>query len=60
MGKTDANRDGFITLDDLKNMMSKELYNPTHVGRYYVAVSLEEAETIRGIMHARLLAGNLF
>lgn len=51
MAKVDLNRDGVISFEELKNMMLKEIYNEIHKNRHYVAVSLEEAESIRGIMH---------
>jgi Ca2+-binding EF-hand superfamily protein len=55
--RTDTEKDGRISFEELKNMMLKQLYNELNLNRYYVAVSLEEAECIRGIMHAQIQAG---
>jgi len=42
-----------ISLDDFRNILVSGELLPQHHGRYYVAVSLAEAETIRKILHVR-------
>ncbi len=55
--KVDNDKDMRISFEELKGMMLRQLYNELHQDRYYVAVSLEEAECIRGIIHAQNHAG---
>mmetsp|Transcript_31635 Transcript_31635/g.32121 ORF Transcript_31635/g.32121 Transcript_31635/m.32121 type:complete len:611 (+) Transcript_31635:444-2276(+) len=40
-----------ITFEDLKRLLEQRLYHRTQAGRYYVAVSLFEAECMRAVMH---------
>jgi Ca2+-binding EF-hand superfamily protein len=40
-----------ITFDDMKQLLEQRLYNRIQSGRYYVAMSLFEAECIRAVMH---------
>ncbi len=42
---------GNITFDDLKNMLTQRLYYRVQAGRYYVALSLFEAECMRAVLH---------
>lgn len=42
-----------LTLDELRTLLTSGLLYPEHKGRYWVAVSLSEAETIRRILHLR-------
>lgn len=49
---------GLLTFEDFRTLLiSGELY-PQYHGRYYVAISLAEAESIRRILHVRSKAGN--
>lgn len=42
-----------MSLADFRSMLTHGQLHPSHVGRYFVAVSLCEAETIRRILHVR-------
>lgn len=53
--QVDSNHDGLISIENVKEMMMFETYNQMHSNRYFVAVSLDEAETIRGILHSKKL-----
>jgi hypothetical protein len=44
---------GYLSFDEFTNLLVSGILHPQHVGRYYVAVSLAEAETIRRILHIR-------
>ena len=44
---------GYLSLEEFTSLLISGLLHPQHVGRYYVAVSLAEAETIRRILHIR-------
>jgi len=43
-----------ITFEDLKQLMQQRLFNRVQAGRYYVALSLFEAECMRAIMHQQV------
>ena len=47
-------KEGAFTSEELKKLIISGKYREEEDGRYYVAVSLAEAETIRRIMHLRL------
>jgi Ca2+-binding EF-hand superfamily protein len=49
----DLDHDGRISLLELESMLEKQTHNQVQSGRYFVALSLEEAEAIRGMMHKR-------
>jgi thiol-disulfide isomerase/thioredoxin len=42
-----------LDLDGLRNLMQTGALHPTHKGRYYVCISLAEAETLRRVLHVR-------
>jgi hypothetical protein len=42
-----------ITYNEFKKLLLSGLLQPTHKGRYWVGISLSEAETIRRIIHIR-------
>ena len=44
--------DAGVTLEDLKNALRKSNIYALQDGRYYVALSLAEAESLRAAMHA--------
>ena len=50
MSLIDWGKDG-LDLEDIKRMMRFQQYMKMQQGRYQVALTLHEAETIRGIMH---------
>ena len=43
----------FIPLEQFRSLFTSGVLQPVHQGRYWVAVSLAEAETIRRILHVR-------
>jgi hypothetical protein len=45
--------DGGVTAQGLKDLLSRGRLRPEHRGRYWVAVSLAEAETLRRVLHIR-------
>jgi len=47
----------YLSLNDFKSMVTSGLLFPESVGRYWVAISLAEAETIRRILHVRSSKG---
>ena len=44
---------GFLSFQEFQSLLVSGILHPQHIGRYYVAVSLAEAETIRRILHIR-------
>ena len=44
---------GDTQVDDMKEMMCDSTFRKEEDNRYYVALSLAEAETVRKIMHTR-------
>jgi hypothetical protein len=48
----DDDGDGEVDFEELKTMMTKHSFYKMQPGRYYVALSLVEAESLRGTMHA--------
>ena len=48
--------DARVTFEDVKALLRSRLVEQVQSGRYYVALSLREAETLRGALHARRLA----
>ena len=53
----DENKDGVLSFDEMAAMMSQHTFSQCEDGRYYVALSLTEAEHLRGILH--LASGTL-
>jgi len=49
----DVNRDGQISFDELVGLIEKGSLNEMETGRYFVCLSLAEAESIRRIIHLR-------
>jgi thiol-disulfide isomerase/thioredoxin len=47
----------YLSYEGLKSLLSGGLLFPEHFGRYWVAISLAEAETIRRILHVRSSKG---
>lgn len=47
----------YVTYQEFKLLVTSGLLYPEHVGRYWVAISLAEAETIRRILHVRSAKG---
>jgi Ca2+-binding EF-hand superfamily protein len=52
MREVDKDGDGELSLEDISTMMEQQTFNKADKGRYFAAVSLEEAECLRGILHA--------
>lgn len=48
------NMTGTVSFDQLKQMMAKSIYQRVQSGRFYVALSLSEAECMRAAMHAQV------
>jgi hypothetical protein len=46
-------KQGYMNLEEFTALLVSGLLHPQHEGRYYVALSLAEAETIRRILHIR-------
>jgi hypothetical protein len=46
-------KSGYLSFDEFTALLVSGILHPQHIGRYYVAVSLAEAETIRRILHIR-------
>lgn len=44
---------GTVSFDQVKDMMAKSMIHRIQAGRYYVALSLAEAECMRAVMHAQ-------
>jgi Ca2+-binding EF-hand superfamily protein len=42
-----------LTLDDILGYLAADAFAETEKGRYFVALSLEEAEAVRGLIHLR-------
>ena len=51
MNLSPTTNQGTITFDELKNMLTQRLYYRVQAGRYYVALSLFEAECMRAVIH---------
>eukprot|EP01012_Entosiphon_sulcatum_P004402 TRINITY_DN11719_c0_g1_i1.p1 TRINITY_DN11719_c0_g1~~TRINITY_DN11719_c0_g1_i1.p1 ORF type:complete len:3283 (+),score=530.28 TRINITY_DN11719_c0_g1_i1:870-9851(+) len=59
-GETDTETDAIgqprkerlFTFDDIRDAVAKHSYYEVQRGRYFVALSLAEAETLRGVLHA--------
>jgi hypothetical protein len=51
MEAIDMDGDGLIGYEEMRYAMLQQTYNGMQSGRHYVALSLEEAETVRGIIH---------
>jgi len=49
-----ANKDGTVSFDQLKDMLLKRMYQKIQDGRYYVALSLAEAECLRAALHQQV------
>merc|ERR1712100_267300 len=49
----DTDGSGDITLDEINDMFINQTYTQRHFGKYMVALSLIEAETLRRVMHIR-------
>jgi hypothetical protein len=45
-------RGGTLNYQEFKNMVVEQSYTKAQRGRYFVALSLDEAETIRGVIHS--------
>lgn len=52
MAELDADKDGFLTFEDVRKMMHMQRYSKLHTNRYFVAISLDEAEFVRAVMHS--------
>ena len=48
----DHRKRGYIDFQDLQRMMETQLYNQNTAGKYFVVLSLSEAETLRSILHS--------
>ena len=48
----DHRKRGFIDFEDLQRMMETQIYSQNTAGKYFVVVSLSEAETLRSILHS--------
>ena len=48
-----SNSSTMITYNEFKKLLLSGLLQPSHKGRYWVGISLSEAETIRRIIHIR-------
>ena len=48
-----SSKQPFLSLDEFRSLLTGGVLHPEHEGRYWVAVSLAEAETIRRILHLR-------
>jgi hypothetical protein len=49
----DGSSDGGVSAQSLRDMLVQGSLRPEHRGRYWVAVSLAEAETLRRVLHLR-------
>jgi len=58
MEKMDSDGDGAIDEMEFVKMVEQGVYHRCESERYYVALSLEEAESVRGFMHAALAQGH--
>ena len=47
----DVNSKGYLEFADVKVMMEKQLFAQAVTGRYFVVLSLSEAETLRSVLH---------
>lgn len=56
---TDKTKQGKITFEEWRYWMHTQAFHHVQHGRYYVGLSLEEAETIRAIMHSPLIQSSL-
>ena len=50
----DTNHDGTVSFEELKQMVAGGAYYKVQGGRYYVALSLPEAECMRAFMHTEV------
>ena len=48
----DHRKRGYIDFQDLQRMMETQLYSQNTAGKYFVVLSLSEAETLRSILHS--------
>lgn len=57
----DTNGDGRLDFREFRDMMVRGKFTGHQDGRFFVALSLEEAESLRGVIHmSRLTGGSLF
>lgn len=52
MAELDTDKDGFLSFEDVRKMMHQQKYLKVNTGRHFVALSLEEAEFVRAVMHS--------
>ena len=49
----DSNKDGDVSFDEVRDAILQNAFLEVEPGRFYVVVSLAEAETLRALLHAR-------
>eukprot|EP00463_Aulacantha_scolymantha_P000551 TRINITY_DN1332_c0_g1_i3.p1 TRINITY_DN1332_c0_g1~~TRINITY_DN1332_c0_g1_i3.p1 ORF type:complete len:328 (+),score=57.43 TRINITY_DN1332_c0_g1_i3:145-984(+) len=47
----DTNKNDRVEFDEIKSMMTRSKFAKPQLGRHYVALSLAEAESLRGVIH---------
>lgn len=52
MAELDTDKDGLLSFEDVKKMMSMQKYVKVNTNRHFVAMSLDEAEFVRALMHS--------
>lgn len=52
MAELDTDKDGFLSFEDIRKMMHMQKYLKVNTNRHFVALSLEEAEFVRAVMHS--------